>query len=77
MTTMDSVYFNEGMVEYVDEKEIVTDEIVVRVSGLSGAQTAGDTHTRTSTRTMPRPSRSTSPRASSWSQASPRPSARS
>jgi len=32
MTTMDSVYFNEGMVEYVDEKEIVTSEFVVRVS---------------------------------------------
>lgn len=32
MTAMDSVYFGEGLVEYVDDKEIVTDEFVVRVS---------------------------------------------
>jgi hypothetical protein len=33
MHAMDSVYFSEGLVEYVDEKEIVTDECVVRVRG--------------------------------------------
>ena len=32
MSAMDSVYFKEGLVEVVDEKEIVTNEAVVRVS---------------------------------------------
>lgn len=74
MTTMDSVYFNEGMVEYVDAKEIVTDEIVVRVSSLPYTQSTSEAHTRISTRTTPRPSPSTSPPASSWSRASRPPS---
>ena len=31
MSAMDSVYFDEGLVEYVDAEEVITDEVVVRV----------------------------------------------
>jgi protein arginine N-methyltransferase 3 len=34
MTTMNNVYFDEGLVEVVDAKEVVTSECIVRV-GLS------------------------------------------
>lgn len=50
MRAMDSVYFEEGMVEYVDEKEIVTDECVVRVSRMPVALLSNqDVNTHTST----------------------------
>ena len=32
---MDNVYFDEGLVEVVDEKEVVTDDCVVRVSRIA------------------------------------------
>lgn len=34
MTAMNQVYFNEGLVEYVDAKEVVTDECIVRVGSI-------------------------------------------
>jgi len=75
MTTMDSVYFNEGLVEYVDEKEIVTDEVVVRVRGSLDDHLASNPYPRTSTRTTRLRNRSTSRLASSWLRARIRPSA--
>ena len=63
MTTMDSVYFNEVMVEYVDEKEIVTSEFVVRVGFCHLSLTS--LTARMSTHESPRPNRSTSTPTSS------------
>ena len=63
MTAMNSVYFDEGLVEYVDEKEVVTDGFVVRVGHVSTRYRA-TLNLRTSTRTRRHQSRSTSTRHS-------------
>jgi hypothetical protein len=54
MTAMNKVYFDEGMVEVVDPKEVVTSAGVVRVSGSPGFPAD---ETRISIRISPRPSR--------------------
>lgn len=41
MTAMNKVYFDEGMVEVVDPKEVVTTEALVRVSHTSIELTTG------------------------------------